>query len=714
MRTLSMTGGVLRRRSFRAALLAGVCFSVGASVAHAQAASGQANEPAALEEVVVTAQKRSENVQNIPVAVTAVSAESLTKQGSPNLQALQGSAPNVEINSSNAATGVAIRGIFSTNDGPQGDPAVAFHIDGVYLGRPQSTGGLIYDIQQVEVLRGPQGTLYGRNATAGAINIITNKPRFDFEGAVGVEYGSYNQYGVNGMVNIPIGDKIATRLAMRTQKHDGYAADGKSEDQNSRAYRGEVLVKPTDALSILLSADYDLRKGVGPAAYKLGVTGVDPRSTNAVNAGAHINNKNTGYHAEINWDLGLATLTVLPAYHEMTLDNLYASDRRIQLNQQAKQHSLEVRLASKPDQTVTWILGAYYWDELQSSYQTLLAPPTSVQFGYPDIDAYSRALFGQATWHVTDKLRVTGGLRYTADQKKQNGTTEVRLPTGVLLSRITNAANSQWEATNWKASVEYQIAERSLIYATAATGYKGGGNYDGLAPNSYEPEHVKSFEVGSKNRLFDNALQLNLTAFHYKYDNYQASQLGCLNLPAGLPACTASGRITYNADKATVYGLELETQWAITSQDRLGVVGALTHSEFNNFVLPVTPYSSGGNFSGNPLPKSPKSTATVDYSHRFDLANGATLTAAARARFVAKQYLLFDIRSPIIKQDAYTTGDVNLTYETPGGGVSVTGYVNNVSNELVKAYAFATSTAGVYYGTYLPPRTYGVRVGAKF
>jgi iron complex outermembrane receptor protein len=696
-------------RPLRMVLLAGVCLAGWTSIAQAQE-SGQA----VLEEVVVTAQKRSENVQNIPLAVTAVSAESLEKQGASNLQALQGSAPNVEINSSNAATGVAIRGIFSTNDGPQGDPAVAYHIDGVYLGRPQSSGGLIYDIQQIEVLRGPQGTLYGRNATAGAVNVISNRPRFDFEGALGAEYGSYNQRGVSGMVNLPLGEKVAARLAMRTLKRDGYAADGATDDQDSRAYRGLLLVKPTEDLSILLGADYDLRKGVGPAAYKLAVAGVDPRSTNLNNPGAHISNKNWGTHAEVTWNLGDVTLTVLPAYHELTLDNLYASDRRIQLNQEAKQHSLEVRLASSPDQTVSWIVGAFYWDELQSSYQTLLAPPTSVRFGYPDIDSYSRALFGQATWHITDKLRLTGGLRYTADQKKQNGTTEVRNPAGILLSRITNFANTEWEATNWKLSAEYQLAERSLIYATAATGYKAGGNYDGLPPNAYDPEKVLSFEAGSKNRLFNNALQLNVTAFHYRYNDYQASQLGCLNLPANLPACTASGRITYNADKATVYGLELESVWAITSADRLGVVGALTHSEFDDFVLPVTPYSSGGDFSGNPLPKSPKSTLTVDYSHRFDLANGGAITAAARARFVAKQYLLFDIRSPIIRQDAYTTGDLNVTYDAPGGVWSVTGYANNVSDELVKAYAFATSTPGTYYGTYLAPRMYGVRVGAKF
>jgi iron complex outermembrane receptor protein len=138
-----------------------------------------------------------------------------------------------------------------------------------------------------------------------------------------------------------------------------------------------------------------------------------------------------------------------------------------------------------------------------------------VQFGYPDIDSYSRALFGQATWHVTDKLRLTGGLRYTADQKKQNGTTEVRNPAGILLSRITNSPTANGRRPTGRLSAEYQLAERSLIYATAATGYKGGGNYDGLPPNSYDPEKVLSFEAGSKNRLFDNALQLNVTAFHY-------------------------------------------------------------------------------------------------------------------------------------------------------------------------------------------------------
>jgi iron complex outermembrane receptor protein len=712
-----MKGQTMSRRAGRAALwMATTALGlVGVSgAAWAQEVSASKGDTVALEEVIVTAQKRSENVQTIPVAVTAVTAEALQRRGGSNLEAVQGSAPNVEINTSNAATGVAIRGIFSTNDSAQGDSAVAYHVDGVYMGRPQSTGGLIYDIDQIEVLRGPQGTLYGRNATAGAVNVITNRPKSTFEAQAGAEYGSRDLYGFNGMVNAPMGDLAALRVAFRTLKRDGYAADGKSDDQDSKAGRVELLLKPIDDLSILSGFDYDIRKGTGPAAYKLGVANVDPRSTNLNNPGAHIRNENWGVHSEVTWDIGGLTLTVLPAYHHLDLDNLYASDRRIQLNQVARQTSFETRLASAPDQKITWILGAYYFQELQDYTQTLLAPPTSVRFGYPNIDAYSRALFGQATWHVSDRLRLTGGLRYTADQKKQAGTTEIRLPNGVLLNRITSFANTEWEATNWKASVEYDLAERSMLYATAATGYKAGGNYDGLPPNSYDPEKVLSLEAGSKNRLFNNALQLNVTAFHYGYKNYQASQLGCLNLPAGLPTCTASGRITYNADKATVYGLEIESQWAITSADRLGVVAALTHSEFNDFVLPVTPYSSGGNFSGNPLPKSPKEQLTVDYSHRFDLPNGGDITAAARVRLVGAQYLLFDIRSPLIRQGSYAMGDLNLSYNAPGGRWEVTGYASSVTNELIKSYAFATSTAGVYYGAYLPPRTLGVRIGAKF
>jgi iron complex outermembrane receptor protein len=667
-----------------------------------------------LEEVIVTAQKRAQNLQDVPLAVTALNAETLLGSGGQNVQAIEGLVPNVEINSSNAATGVAIRGIFSTNDSAQGDPAAAYHVDGVYLGRPQSVGGLLYDLDHVEVLRGPQGTLYGRNATAGAINVITKRPVFGTEAQVGAEVGSDGLYGFNGVANLAVQEKLAWRLAFRTLERDGFAADGRSDDLDSKAVRTEFLFDPVTSLSMLLVADYDSRQGVGNASYRLAVPGVDPRSTNVPVPGAHIDSKNWGTHAEINWELGFATLTLLPAYHSLDLDNRYASDRQIQWNQHVDQSSFEARLTSATDQRLTWIVGAFYWKELQDYVQTLLPPPTTVQFGYSDIDAHSHAAFGQTTLKLTARLRLTGGLRYTDDRKKQNGSTQVRLGNGVLVSNIPNVADSSWNALNWKASVEYDLAEHSLLYATAATGYKAGGNYDGLAPNSYEPENLMSYEVGSKNRLFADALQLNVDVFRYQYHDYQASQLGCLNLPASAPPCSASGRLTYNADKAHVWGVEAEAQWAMTPADRLNMLAAYTKSEFDRFVLPVTPFSSGGDFSGNPLPKSPTTQITLDYTHRFDLVGGGRIVAGARARHVSDQYLLFDIRNPIVKQPSYEMGDVSIAYTAPQDRWQISAYLNNITDELVKAYAFAVSTPGVYYGTYLPPRTYGARLQMNF
>jgi iron complex outermembrane receptor protein len=336
-----------------------------------------------------------------------------------------------------------------------------------------------------------------------------------------------------------------------------------------------------------------------------------------------------------------------------------------------------------------------------------------VRFGYPDIDSYSRALFGQATWHVTDKLRLTGGLRYTADQKKQNGTTEVRNPAGILLSRITNFANSEWEATNWKLSAEYQLAERSLIYATAATGYKAGGNYDGLPPNSYDPEKVLSFEAGSKNRLFDNALQLNVTAFHYV--QRLPGQPAGLPEPAGQPAAV---------HRLGPHHLQRRQGHGVRPGAGVGVgdhLGRPPGRGRRPDPLGVRRLRAAGDavFVGRRLlGQSAAQVAEVDPDGRLlaPLRPGQRRDDHGRGPGSLRRQAVPAVRhpQPDHPQDAYTTGDVNLTYESPGGMWTVTAYANNVSNELVKSYAFATSTPGTFYGTYLPPRMYGVRVGAKF
>lgn len=699
-------------RRDRVLLFATTLFSLVSGTAQSQTAPAQASA-ATLEEVIVTAQKRAENIQDIPLAITQVDTEALFQRGGSNLEAVQGLVPNVEINTAAAATGVAIRGIYSTNDTQNGDPAVAFHIDGVYLGRPQSVGMLFYDLDRIEVLRGPQGTLYGRNATAGAINVITNRPVFDFEAQAGVEAGNYGLIGTNGMLNAPLGEHLATRLAFRTMKRDGYAVVG-SDDHEQIGVRSSTLYQPTDNFSVLLSGHYDKRDGIGPAFYRFGVSGVDPRSTTLPNPGAYINNVNWGVQAELNWNMSFATLTVLPAYHDLEIGYRYATDRILVNTQGADQTSFEVRLASPVEARLNWILGAFYWNEEGDHDNDILPPPIRLQFVTPYVEATSKAAFGQATFRVTERLRLTGGLRYTEDRKQQDGFNLVSQPNGTVIARVSSLSDATWNELNWRLSTELDVTDQSMLYATAATGYKSGGIFDGLPPNSYEPEKLLSFEIGSKNRFFNDVLQLNISAFRYEYENYQATQLGCLNLPAGAPPCSASGRVTYNADSATVMGIEAEGQWAITSNDRLNFSAAYTEGKFDEFILPVTPFAPGGVFSGNPLPKSPKYQAALDYSHIFNLANGGDITANARVRHTDDQYLLFDIRSPLVRQEAYTMTDVSATYTSPKGRYGISAYVNNATDELVKAHAFFGFTLGGYYGSYLPPRTYGMRLNVNF
>ncbi|MDE1150520.1 MAG: TonB-dependent receptor [Azospirillaceae bacterium] len=626
--------------------------------------------------------------------------------------------PNLEINNNNQATGFAIRGIFSTNDQAQADPAVAFHVDGVYLGRPNSAGAALYDIDHIEVLRGPQGTLYGRNSTAGAINVITNQPKYTNEFAGSAEVGNFGLYSFSGMANVTPADNTAFRIAFETRNHDPY---GKTayEDQDESSVRVEGLVEPTDRLRVLIAGDYDYRGGVGPGAYLLGVTG-DPRQNPFAKSDGYNKNMNYGAHGDISYDLDFATLTILPAFHRYSLSSLYYTDVPLILNEADNETSTEVRLSSNgKDDKFRWLIGLFWDKEDQRSdktiYNAVNAGPAgyfNLRQDYPTITSESKAAFGQVSYSLLDDLRVIGGLRYTEDQKTQNGF-EQTLKGTIPLNTVPSIADQTWHALNYKAGLEYDVAAQSMLYATISTGYKAGGVYDGLAPNSYNPEKLKAYEIGSKNRLFNNRVQINADFFYYDYQNYQATQLGCIVSPTPSTPC-ATGRVTYNASSATVYGPELESQFAITAQDKLSVVASYVYSEFGTFILPASPFGGAPVVAtGNPLPKSPRWTGTIAYEHRWDFANGATLTGEAKMHLASSQQLLFTDNSPITRQAGYEMTDLNLSYTTADERWTITGYVRNLEDQVVKSYAFAGSTND-FLGSYLPPRLYGLRVSAKF
>ena len=750
--------------SFAAVGLAGL-FVAGEALA---AASG--NE--GLEEIIVTAQKRSEDLQKTAAAVTAVSGEALTKAGVTDPQGLTDLVPGVEVGFNNSNTTFSIRGVNSTTDATLGDAAVAFHLDGVFQGRPSAASGLFYDLARVEVLRGPQGTLYGRNATAGVINVIPNHP--DFSGLSGegqVEVGNYGELRTEGMFNAPVSSTLAVRGAAQTLRHNGYLNTGYN-DADDAAARLQALWRPTDKVSLLLAGDYFHQGGVGNGLARLPPAtnpGGDPWSVplplmndaGYASPPGHTDNASWSVKGELNVDLGAVQLTDIAAYHHLKVD--YFSFQNGADNSQLdneKEISNELRLASADDAKVKWVIGAYYHDEEQPYSQQFydnvgptndtccqyLGQGASLYFNYPKISNPSYAAFGQVTLPVGAATRLTAGLRWNHDHKEVVGGTykvwgeEVILPfppfdipAGTVQLQIpTNVANT-WTHVDWKAGIEHDIGEHSMVYASVSTGYKQGGVFAGAPPfNTYKPETITAYELGSKNRFWDNRAELNVAAFYYDYKDYQIDQLE--DLPVGNGTC-AYGDDIFNAGKARMFGAELESKWLVSKSDEFDLNLSWLDAQFQNLVFPLpgTPPRGGvchpivlTNLSGYEPPSSPKLTATGVYRHTWQMGSGSSLEWSAQVHYESSYLLRVDyglhtITAPddysplaLAQQGAYTRSQTSLSYFDKDQKFSLQLWVRNLENKgVINSFSWS-GVGGTPYGEIGAPRTYGVTVGARF
>jgi len=706
----------------------------------------QTEQAAQLDEVVVTAQRRSENLQKTPLTISAVTGEKLESQGIKTVVDLANQVPALQITSSGAgAAQIFLRGIGSTNTTEVGDPAVAYHIDGIYIARSTSVGALFYDIDRVEVLRGPQGTLYGRNATAGAINVITKQPKFDYEANGSVDVGNYGALTTSGMVNIPVSDTLAVRAAFQQSRHDGYVValnkgpgTGGNDryDQDDKSARVQLLWKPTDVLSVRLTTDYLHQGGAGGGDGTYGTTRVtgDPWTCNC-STNLYRNNKFFSAGGEVNWDLGFANLTYLTGYNFSRLDRSGENASTGAPNFfKGKDHtwSHELRLGGKTGD-LTWVTGLYRFTEDNNvDFRVFLATNSYLSFIQPEVTAKSWAAFGQGTYAVTDRLRLTGGLRYTEDQKGRNGGTYLTNAAGAITSTVVlNQADATWHALNWKVGADFDLTPDSMLYANAATGYKAGGYFDGVGANTYEPEKITSYEAGVKNRFLDNRLQLNASAFLYDYKDFQVSAVGVI---AGQNAT-----VTLNADKAKVYGLEFETNLVITENDRLDATLGWLHAEYTDFVLPLGDAFANNNanatvaacytanfaaaaprstdFSGCRMARTPEWTLNVGYQHTWALASGAKLTGRISSHYETGKNLEYHGFAQN-KQDAFTKTDLNLTYASSDDRWTLQGYVRNLEDEDVRTASSPNATTGLATNGnaefYAPPRTYGLRLGVTF
>ena len=679
-------------------------------------ANAAADEPQGLQDIVVTAEKRETTLQRTPMSISVVTAEDVRRNGISNVQDLITGAPGVTLNTASNSAIISVRGISSRDTTEIGDPAVAISIDGQYLQRSIGLNDSVFDLERVEILRGPQGTLYGRNATGGAINFITAKPSKDFKALASVTIGNYSTLATEGMVNIPLADTVQMRAAFSTRRHDGYrdnapAADG--DDQDSQSARVHLAMQPTDRLDLLLTGEYSHLGGVGPTYF--GAPLQRDANGEIIHEQPQIPSKGKRFALNLpdqrqdidiysgrwqaTYDLDIAKLTYLGSYRRLNFNRLFDLDGTatsalaFDASERLRTWSHEVRLNSQGDGPFRWQAGLFSFNEHNNLLATFLDYSTAAAgtklfiFQYPDISSKSKAAFAQAAFKISPALEIEGGIRYSDDRKNRKGTA-FYLPVAV-------PADEAYKGNRWTfhGAVNYTLPSGSLLYAKFDTGYKAGGFTDVA---SYGPETIKAWEVGSKNRFFDNRLQFNVSGFYYDYTGQQISQF-------------ANGVTTiFNAGKSRVYGGDVEMAVQVTPEDRFDGFVSYLNAQFTEFcTVRATPCPATNNFKGNVLPQAPRWQLSGAYQHEFAMPGGA-LTARIQTRYESETYLTFFQRASE-RNGGYTRTDATLTYRADKGwGAEL--FVRNLENSTVFTAASEQDFFGTYTYQFAAPRTFGARV----
>ena len=713
--------------------------------AEAAATTGSVSTPASeggLQEVTITSQRREESLQRAALAVVAISGADVARAGVKEAQDLNKLVPGLKIGQTGPMTQFFVNGVGSGVANAYGDPTIAFNVDGVYIGRPTGVNGSFYDLSRVEVLKGPQGTLYGRNAAAGAVNVITNAPQFENSVQMGLEVGNYGLIRISGVGNLALSDTVALRLSGLSSRHSGYLSDG-FNDEDDNGGRAQLLWRPADRWSLLLGADYFHQGGKGPAAVPVpfvdsrdpwagpttdGVTAVLSAATPTVPAANRIrffpndgtlDNTNWGTRAELNWHADTYGVTAIAAHrYTHQLSNIIPGGFEQFQDLRANADSLELRAASTQSGRLQWLVGLYYYDEDVDalSRTNRYFQGTSILDLTPITDK-TLAAFTQETFEIVPGLRLTGGVRYTDEKKTQNG-----YNIAITGTTVPAVGSASFNATNYKAGIEYDLAERSLLYASYSTGFKAGGFFQGLPPNTFRPEKLTSYVLGSKNRFLGNTLQVNVEAFYWDYRDKQFATFAVINPPP------ATALTTINIPKVTFKGLSTDIAFVPWQGGQLSLNAQYLDAVNEEFTYPslvpsancpFAPRPTGGfviDCSGKPLSQAPKYSGTFGFVQTFGLTSSATLMAGVSSHYetssLASQTMDY---VAALQQGGWSTTDLTLTYQSADTRWNVQGFVNNVADRAIKTNgASQPTTPTVYFANVLPPRTYGVRFGIRY
>jgi iron complex outermembrane receptor protein len=658
-----------------------------------------------IEEVLVTAEKREATVQETAIAITAYGFEELELRGIEEIEDLQFSAPNLVIshNSQSPVTYAYIRAIGSDQLVAGFDPGVAYHVDGIYVGQPSSMPVDLWDMERVEVLRGPQGTLYGRNTTGGALNVITKNPTDEFEGTIDATAGNYDRLRLRGALGGPIAEDVVNgRISFIYDEADGYQNNLVGEDADAIdhwAVRGKLDFKLGESANLLLTAQRFENKGnqgqkrlesfEGIPVYAGAVPNPENPRDIAKDWEEKLDLENTLLSAKLDWDLGAVRLVSITGY----IENDWFQTMDIDMSSNDIQYQ---------ECALEWIVGAFYFDEdLSTDYMFEDISPFGFTFiNGGDLKTKSFAVYGQASYDMRDSgmpLRIVAGLRYTDDEKKIDEF-QIIPQFGVDLSATDKIS---WDEVTGKLGLDWFISDDVMGYVSYSRGYKGGGFSIGQF-DSYDPEFVDAFELGLKTEFLNGRAQVNAAAF---YNDYQDLQVNFLVFTLFT---------TDNAAEATIQGLEFESTFLVTDSFLLHANFTWLDAEFDEYIFDEGPPVI--DLAGDTLNRAPEYTVSLSAQYDWNLGGSGQLTA--RTDYYWQDEVYYRVQNvPRHRADDFFVWDARLVWTSAEGSFTIDGFIKNITdedNQRGLTVSDGLSTGNNSFLSYYPPRTYGIRVGWNF
>jgi outer membrane receptor protein involved in Fe transport len=728
-----------------------------------------------LEEITVTAEKRAVNLQSVASSVVALEASDMAELGKITAAQMLESVPNLTFGGlgrgGSDGSNISIRGVRKTQEPGGGSPvpqSTATYVDDVYGG----FGGT-FDVNRVEVLRGPQGTLYGRSATGGVVSFHTNDPKLQkYSADVSASYGSKSLINAEAALNAPIGDQVALRAAVHYYyQGDGYY-NGKGGRNDTKEGRIKALYQPTDKLSLLLSLS-TFKSESWSAGWTQSLTTPDTINYNydyfPPNKGTNPTKKNQeSLHA--NYDLEGSSLTYVAA--------LVSTDTRgksaVALNRSSYQYNFfsgkpsktqthEIRWASDEKGPLTWLLGANYYkntfDSISHTFQAkdLSAPNNPATLDAPLFSQYNKGsitnygIFTEDTFNVADNMRITAGLRYDKTKILNYAAYDFNQNLVPVLVGANPAKPAYWpgptagiyhldkptfDNVTYKLRLEYDLTPENMVYALTSTGFLPGDAQVNVQPVTtgppnfdfskivfillpYKQQLLTAYEIGSKNRFLDKKLQVNASIFYYKYGGYQEAINTTPNQPP--PPSFVVVRVPVK-----MIGFEFDGEWLVGPEDKVTFSGGYLDAEVTSYPNVTLPsgVTSGKTFMYmKRVPGLLKTSGTLGYEHSFLFSNGSSLAPRAQLRYSGAYYLSQITQTEVtqavngypkldyIHQGAVALGDISAIWTSPDSKFSATAYVRNVTDKRYKTSATLGNTVNVTVGD---PRTYAVMLSAKF